>query len=256
MNRSDSNFSAQIIEQLSSSSNTDIWRVIETQEVAATRAITSSAKTQQRLEALLDQYKPPVPADCEHLSYLLSTPFRYPPLEHGSRFGSLWARGIFYGALEKITACAEAAVYLWLFQSGPIDLGPLKKIRDQRCLFSVKLHSARTLDLRKINNPSILKKIMLKNDWQYSQQVGDQLREANIDYFYYPSCRIEAGCNIAVISPQAFVEPQPQIQESWQMQLDQQTCWFSNRQESFEFQFNNFAVNGVIPHPMTRKKLA
>jgi hypothetical protein len=262
MNKTQSDFSAQIIKELSSSSDADswratnAWRLIETQEVAATRAITPSAKAQQRLEELLDRYKPPVSADCAHLSYLLSTPFRYPPLQYGSRFGSIWTRGIFYAALEKSTACAEAAVYLWLFQSGPVDLGPLKKIRDQRCLFNVKLHSVNAVDLRAIKKPTTLPKIMQKNDWQYSQLVGDCLREAHIDFFYYPSCRIDNGCNIAVISPQAFVEPQPQIQESWQLQLDQETCWFSNRQESFEFCFDDFAIDGVIPHPMTRNSVA
>ncbi|MCV6615090.1 MAG: RES family NAD+ phosphorylase [Cellvibrionaceae bacterium] len=40
----------------------------------------------------------------------MSTPFRYPPLAYGSRFGSTLERGIFYASQELATAFAESAV--------------------------------------------------------------------------------------------------------------------------------------------------
>jgi hypothetical protein len=42
---------------------------------------------------------------------LLTTPFRYPPLRHGSRFGSRQYRGIFYGSRSRSGCLVEGAYY-------------------------------------------------------------------------------------------------------------------------------------------------
>lgn len=227
------------------------WRVVETQETAATMAITHSAAEQSRLEELLDSSKPKIPADCKGLSYLLMTPFRYPPLRYGSRFGSTWERGIFYGSCELKTAFAETAVYFWLFQQGPTTLGPLEQIRDQRTAFSVKLISQKALDLHSDNFTLAHDKIKRPDSWDYTQQLGKQLRELGTEFIIYPSSRLAGGKNIAVFSPLAFAEKDPAQQQLWHVRFTTDSCVFvrAGISEGFEFYRQDFSMDGRIPHP-------
>lgn len=228
----------------------DAWRVVETQEIAATASITANAAEQSRLEELLEASKPKLAADLSRLSYLLFTPFRYPPLRHGSRFGSEFERGILYGALELATAFAESAVYLWLFRAGPAVLGPLEVIRDQRSSYRVPVATERGLDIRdpafEEQRPALTK----RNDWQAPQAFGGRAREAGVQAIWYPSCRY-AGTNVAVIDPAALATNREQDVQAWNLQLDSERCWFGaqTRGESFEFRYEEFAEGGTIPHP-------
>ncbi|WP_039915049.1 RES family NAD+ phosphorylase [Cellvibrio mixtus] len=227
------------------------WRVVETQETAATMAITRSAAEQSRLEELLDLSKSKIPADCAGLSYLLMTPFRYPPLRYGSRFGSTWERGIFYGSCELQTAFAETAVYFWLFQQGLATLGPLENIRDQRTAFSVKLSSQKAIDLQTEEFAAQQDKIRQRESWDYTQRLGKQLREAGTEFVLYASSRFNGGKNIAVFSPLAFVDKEPAQQQLWHVRFTTENCVFvrAGNSESFEFHKNSFSVDGKIPHP-------
>ena len=93
------------------------WRVVESQHQVSTRKLVDSADEQALLEQLIDGAKPP-DLTGGRLHYLLFTPFRYPPLPHGSRFGRRHQRGIWYGSLERRTAFAEVAYYRLLFLEG------------------------------------------------------------------------------------------------------------------------------------------
>ena len=227
------------------------WRVVETQETAATMAITQSAAEQSRLEELLDFSKPKIPADCTGLNYLLMTPFRYPPLQYGSRFGSTWERGIFYGACELQTAFAEAAVYFWLFQQGPKTLGALTQIRDQRTAFSVKLCSSSAVDLHGEGFADKFHQIKSPSSWSYTQTLGAELRMAGADFVIYPSSRLAGGRNVAVFSPRAFAEKEPALQQLWHVRFTTETCVFARAgvNENMEFRFEDFSIDGKIPHP-------
>ena len=94
------------------------WRVVEDQSDIITRPLARTDDEQALLERLIDTAKPPAP-DPEvepafrGLRYLLATPFRYPPLRYGSRFGSRHERGIWYGARKPPTALAEKDFYLF-----------------------------------------------------------------------------------------------------------------------------------------------
>lgn len=227
-----------------------VWRVVETQEIAATRAITQSAGDQNRLEELLDTCKPPQPHDCAGLSYLLMTPFRYPPLDYGSRFGSTFERGVFYASENKITAFAEHAVYLWLFQRGPKTPGPLSTIVDQRTTFSVRLKSQHSVDLRCGEFKHTIDHIMSPASWRHSQALGAELRGMDVEYLLYPSCRLQGGANAAVFSPRAFYTKRPSNEQHWFVRLESEVCWFGgHRQEHYEFKRVDFERDGSIPHP-------
>ena len=61
------------------------WRLVEAQHRVSTMKLVGDVDEQITLEELLDGSKPPVPAACAHLHYLMFTPFRYVP-RHDSRF--------------------------------------------------------------------------------------------------------------------------------------------------------------------------
>lgn len=63
-------------------------RLVESQEEAATYALVDGLEVQAVLEDILKDFKPPYPEDIGKYDYLIKTPFRYPPLKHGSRFGT------------------------------------------------------------------------------------------------------------------------------------------------------------------------
>jgi len=226
------------------------WRVVETQETAATRMISRNAEEQNRLEQLLDATKPPVPAECSPLSYLLMTPFRYPPLQYGSRYGSQWERGIFYAAKEQETALAETAVYLWLFQKGPKITGPLADITDCRTLFSVRLCSQKGCDLGSELFANLRPTLTATQDWSFSQQLGSNLREAGAECFWFPSARSATGTNLAVLNPNAFANTHPDTEQLWNLRLTEDLCWFGRADgRYFEFSKDTFEREGVMGHP-------
>jgi hypothetical protein len=86
-----------------------LYRLVESQEQVATLGYVDTLEEQALLEAMLDEVKPPYRAGTEGLHYLLRTPFRYPPLPWGSRFGRVHEPGIFYGARNTDATLAEAA---------------------------------------------------------------------------------------------------------------------------------------------------
>jgi hypothetical protein len=49
------------------------WRVVEAQHIVSTLRVVDTIAEQAQLERLLEETKPPVPRDCTHLHYLLST---------------------------------------------------------------------------------------------------------------------------------------------------------------------------------------
>ena len=73
------------------------WRVVEGQHQISTRKLVASDAEQALLEALIETVKPGQLSPAR-LHYLLATPFRYPPLRHGSRFGRRFEPGLWYGA--------------------------------------------------------------------------------------------------------------------------------------------------------------
>lgn len=93
------------------------WRVVESQVRASTMKLVGTLEEQALLESLVDAAKPPVPTDCRHLHYLLSTPFRYgAPYPTGSRCRCAGPTpGVFYASAAVRTAVAEIAFHRLLF---------------------------------------------------------------------------------------------------------------------------------------------
>lgn len=232
-------------------SNGSIWRIVENQEQAATRRITRSAEEQSRLEQLLDLNKPAYLPGTEHLHWLLKTPFRYPPLRHGSRFGSAFQPGILYGSRELSTAMTESAVYLWLFRAAPIELGPLERILDGRTAIHFGISHDSISDLTTGPPEKYLAQISNPGDYTFSQELGDQLRETHTAAIWFKSARAKQGVNCAVLDPMAIPAATEPRQEHWQLQLDSTTCWWGRPGgSSFEVRYDDVTDHSArIPHP-------
>ena len=82
------------------------WRLVEAQHIVSTTKLVDTAEEQALLEDVIEAAKPPVPPQCQHLHYLLSTPFRYgAPYPRGSRFRRAGhTDGVWYGSEEVETA--------------------------------------------------------------------------------------------------------------------------------------------------------
>ena len=84
----------------------DVFRLVESQEQVATNSLVRTLAEQALLEDLIETSKPQLPGPAIRLHYLLATPFRYPPLPWGSRFGRCFEPSLFYAARTRDTVLA------------------------------------------------------------------------------------------------------------------------------------------------------
>ena len=185
----------------------ELWRAVEAQHVASTRRLVDSNAEQALLEAVLDEFKPKAPPGLEKLDYLLSTPFRYPPGLHGSRFRSASNPGVFYGAEARRSACAELGYWRWRFladSSGLASLGP-----SPQTLFLVRV-KGRAVDLRRKPFSRQAARWRDPDDYSATQAFAATAREAAVEIIRYESVRDpdKGGC-AALLSPAAFAQRAP-----------------------------------------------
>jgi len=230
------------------------YRVVESQEQVATNSLVEDLEEQALLEIMLEETKPRLPPGAEHLHYLLATPFRYPPLRHGSRFGARHDPSLFYGALEKRTAFAETAYYRQVFWHG-MSVAPGGKLVTQHTLFEASCDAPRGLRLEQ--RPCARFSAQLSNpaDYSASQALGSAMREAGTGAFTYLSARdIGGGLNIALFEPEALSSRKPGNPQSWLCETDANAVSFSCRyslsgERYFHYPLEQFLVDGKLPHP-------
>jgi len=228
-----------------------LLRLVESQEQVATNQLVDSLAKQALLEELLEASKPPPRPGTAGLHYLLATPFRYPPLKHGSRFGRRHEPSLFYGAHESRCVMAEAAYYRFVFWYG-MRVAPARKLDTQHTLFAVEYRTQRGLRLQ--DPPFAAHEAMLRHpaDYAASQALGSRMRESGIDAFEYVSARDpHHGINVALFSPEAFAQPKPVWQEPWLAE----TTGMHVRYQSVHgkarhaFPVEVFQVDGRLPLP-------
>lgn len=230
------------------------WRTVEAQHIVATRALVDSAEEQALLEDLLDRCKPPLPRGPEFrgLHYLLSTPFRYPPLRHGSRFASRNEPSLWYGSESLRTAFAEAAFYRFWFLAG--TTAPLGPLAADFSAFQVSLETACGADLTLPPFDRYRDKIASKDNYSASQALGRAMREAGVEAFRYPSARDPAGgVNVGVFTPRAFRQRRPVRIQTWYSVATPQRFEVSRKdffeRETLTFARGDFEVRGRLPFP-------
>ncbi len=206
------------------------------------------------LEALLDGTAP-VRGGARTLHHLLATPFRQPPLRHGSRFGSRHEPGLWYGAEELRTALAETAYYRILFVEGTAaELAPLTVALSafQAC-FDAEL----AIDVSEGPFRPYLARICSPVDYSVSQALGSDLRGDGIEAVRFPSARDPAhGMNVGLFTPTAFCTSRPLALESWlcTVTLAHDVQFRRERVaavDSVQFERALFLVDGVLPSPTT-----
>ena len=230
------------------------YRVVESQSQIATVALVDTLEEQRVLEELVERTKPRAPSDASsdrETHYLISTPFRYPPLRHGSRFGSTAERGIFYGAEALSTALAETAFYALLFVKHSEGLDRLTAV--SKTAFRFGYRTALAIDLTKERFHSHRARLEAPDDYSATQALGRSARELGIEVIRFRSIRCEhQGCNIAVLSLSAL-EPQPLGSQGWHMILRDDRVDFLEREKfsprRLSFAVEDFVRRGVYKHP-------
>lgn len=229
----------------------ELHRLVESQEQIATLQLVDSLEAQGLLEEMLEAVKPPVPPGSGQLHYLLHTPFRYPPLAHGSRFGRRHEPSLFYGALTPATVLAESAYYRFVFWNG-MQTPPSASIRSEHTLFSARYatgHGLRLQDGACAGHRPILAH---PADYTATQTLGSAMRAAGIEAFEYPSARCPGGgVNVALFTPAAFAAPRPVQMQAWFGDTTADTVIFAQPrgQALHRFSLGMFTVDGRLPLP-------
>ncbi|MGQ3889561.1 RES family NAD+ phosphorylase [Legionella sp. CNM-1927-20] len=176
------------------------WRVVEAQHILSSRDLVDSKEEHSLLEDLIERSKPEID---KQKNYLIFTPFRYPPLEYGSRFGSKLEPSLWYGSLELETAFTEVAYYqLKFFDDALADLGNVEILMTA---FTASLVCKRGVDLTEKPFNKYTNQISKKHNYEYSQLLGAKMRDEEIEAFFYFSARTHGKKkNIAAFVPSVF----------------------------------------------------
>jgi hypothetical protein len=197
------------------------WRFVEAQHHVSTTKLTDTLAEQQRLEALIDETKPAVPAECRELHFLLATPFRYgAPYPSGSRFRRAGLTlGVFYGAQREATAAAEIAFNrLLFFADSPATTWPANP--GQYTSFCAEFGVSRSIDLTQPPLNEHHRLWMDPVDRGACQALADQARELGVEVIKYYSVRDpDRGLNMAILSCRAFANREPVAQSTWRIHL-------------------------------------
>ncbi|MEZ6197567.1 MAG: RES family NAD+ phosphorylase [Planctomycetota bacterium] len=194
------------------------FRMVEAQHRVSTIKLVDTLAEQEVLETLLEASKPPVPPDrsFQRLHYLLATPFRYPPLRHGSRFGRRRERGIWYGSEHERTVMAEVAY--WRFRFLDDTAADLGTVETEHSLFHVPVRTELGVDLAVEPFLAERARIASPTSYRWSQPLGTAMREHGVQAFRAPSARdLEGGNNLGVFDPAAFARktPGPRVPQIW-----------------------------------------
>ena len=231
--------------------NGQLIRIVESQEQIATNSLVDDLEEQALLEEMLETSKPPPPPATRGLHYLLATPFRYPPLRHGSRFGGRYEASLFYGSAALVTALAETAYYRLVFWSGMIAPPPSRRLTTEHTAFGANYSVRRGLRLQRPPFDEFEDKLIDPGRYDATQLLGQNMREDGIEAFEYVSARDPArGLNIGLFTPQAFSSPRPTSQQTWLCDTrEDEISFYSKEEGTFRFERGHFLVRGELPLP-------
>lgn len=240
------------LEKYTSPASINVIRIVESQEKAATMALTSSLEEQAQLEDIIETCKPAISAinNDPTRHYLLTTPFRYPPLKHGSRFGSRVEPSIFYASYNMHTALSESAFYAFYFMSRSL-VPYTKSFIVSKTSFVTRVSANQHVDLTKIDDRAIQTKLTAKTDYQYTQTTGSHMRKSGADAFSYYSARCDNGKNMGIFHVNALSRA-PKSICSWEVkQTPTQLSYLcsSAEYENASFNIQQFLVDGELPLP-------
>ena len=199
---------------------TPVWRLVEAQHVVSTLSLVDNLDEQNLLEDILEETKPPVPAECQHLDYLLSTPFRYRPYPYGSRFRKPGLTpGVWHGAEQPGTAVAEMAFYRFLFYAESPETSFPNSPADYTA-FSVGVGTECALDLTVGALAGDHALWTDPTDYSACQDLAETARETGTEIIRFQSVRDpDNGPNLAVLTCAAFQDAAPVERQSWRIRI-------------------------------------
>jgi hypothetical protein len=201
------------------------WRVVEAQHFLTTRNLVDNNQEFDLLESMLEHSKP---NQLNHVDYLIGTPFRYPPLNYGSRFGSVASPSLWYGSLALDTAFSESAYYRLLFFKQ--STAPFGLIQTQMTAFQANIETTYGIDLSIDYFSPYHALFSHKENYEYSQKIGNYLRQKKMEAFLYPSVRDpHKRNNIAIFYPTVFKQKNEQYSyhhQHWHCLTENNTVTF------------------------------
>jgi hypothetical protein len=229
-------------------------RVVESQEQVATTRLVDTLEEQHQLETLLERSKPPAPAGAERHDYLLWTPFRYPPLPRGSRFGRHSEGGIFYASLTIHAALAETAYYRFVFLAGLAEPLPSASLTTELGSFEVRIETTAGVMLDAM--PFDRHRAAISNPAHYdaTQALGTAMRAAGVAVFTWRSARDRGGGrNAGVFRLDAIRSRRPEQMHHWVCTTTARTVsfmrLFARNEAPLTFPRTQFLVDGRLPAP-------
>ena len=229
----------------------EIFRLVESQEQVATNSLVRTLAEQALLEDLIEASKPRLPGPAIGLHYLLATPFRYPPLPWGSRFGRRFEPSLLYAARTTDTVLAESAYYRFVFWSG-MAVPPPAPLDTRHTLFSVPIDTSRGLQLQHEPFDEHATALLDRRHYGATQALGSAMRDAGVEAFEYRSARDpQQGLNVALFTPAALGSPKPDILDEWLCQTDAKRVSYYSRPSGGvrDFPLETFLVDGELPLP-------
>lgn len=232
----------------------EIVRVVESQEQVATNHLVDNLSEQAMLESLLENNKPAVPESAQRLHYLLYTPFRYPPLKNGSRFGTRFEPGLFYGSRNTITALAETAYYRLTFWFGMSEPPPSGQLTTQHAALSAAINTQQGLQLQNPPFSDYRQNLTNKASYAETQPLGTAMRENGITAFEFVSARDEdQGLNIALFTPDVFEKNAPISMAKLICTTDGEgVAFIDDNTDVYRYGLASFLAVGSFPLPMAQ----
>lgn len=229
-----------------------LHRVVESQQQVATNLLCDTLEDTDVLENMLDRLsKPKIIPGTESLHYLLASPWRYPPLKYGTRFGATTERSLFYASKSDQTCLAESAFYRLKFFHDMRELLP--QLRSRHTLFEAKYRTASGLELQQKPFSEFAEILSHKTGYGPCQQLGAELRAAGIEAVEFTSARDpERGVNVALFTPAALVSKKPGHTSKWFCLTTADGVSFSREGRPgkiVSFQATDFYHNGGLPKP-------
>jgi len=197
------------------------WRIVEAQHRISTAKLTDTELEQNFLEDLIEESKPNIPPECQHLDFLLATPFRYgAPYPKGSRFRKAGQTpGVFYSSENVQTAIAELSFHrLLFFAESPATKWPTNA--GEFTAFAVEYAAANSIDLTRAPFDNRTTKWMHPTRYDECQELAELARSAEIEVIKYASVRDPRNrLNTALLTCRAFAQTKPGDRQTWRILL-------------------------------------
>ncbi len=195
------------------------WRIVEAQHRVSTLKLVDNLAEQAALEDILEATKPPLPPECRALDY---------SSVHALSLSSLSGRfavspagltaGVWYGAETPQTAAAEMVFYRFLFYAESPDT-PFPDDAAEYTAFAAGTGHASGAgsDGR---GPRGGCRLVPSDRLYYCQALAEAARQAGVEILRYASVRDPAGgMNLAVLTCNAFAQPQPAERQTWRIRI-------------------------------------